>query len=108
MTFTPGTKIYVRYATGIMPPFTECLTISKYKNNLLYFKEKTPYYAVECHAASFYGFGYTMAGNVLVVKHKWQLPFAGVSEKIRFVMPARPFKAVPPLAIKMHLSTDIV
>ncbi len=107
MTFTPGTKVYVRYSTGIMQPFTECLTINKYKNGLLYFKEKTSYYAVECHAASFYGYSYTMAGNVLVTRHKWQIPFAGLTEKLKFISPAKPVKNnTQQHAMKMHMPAE--
>ncbi len=106
MTFTPGTKIYVRYSTDITRAFTECLTISKYKNNLLYFKEKTAYYAVECHAASFYGFSYNFAGNIIVARHKWQIPFASVAEKLKFIVPAKPAKSTSQPAIKMRMSAE--
>lgn len=108
MTFTPGTKIYVRYSTGIMQPFTECLTISKYKNGLLYFKEKTSYYAVECHAASFYGYSYTMAGNVIVTKHRWQIPFADITEKLKFIVPAKPVRStISEPVMKMQMPAGI-
>ena len=105
MIFTPGTKIYVCYSTGIMQPFTECLTISEYKNNLLYFKEKSSYYAVECYSASFYGYSHTMAGKVIITKHKWQLPFATAAEKIRRGLPASSLKTVhqqAPLNLRLH------
>ena len=107
MIFTPGTKVYVRYSTGIMNPYTECLTISKYKNNLLYFKEKTTYYAVECHASSFYGYGYTMAGNVIVTKHKWQIAFAGLAEKLKFIVPVNTAKTPAQASLKMHMSVEV-
>ena len=107
MIFTPGTKVYVRYSSGIMNPFTECLTINKYKNNLLYFKEKTPYYAVECHAASFYGYSYTMAGSVIVTRHKWQIAFAGLAEKLKFTMPAKTAKTPAHASLQMRMSVEI-
>ncbi len=107
MIFTPDAKVYVQYSTGIMPPFTEWLTISKYKNNLLYFKEKTFYYAVECHEASFYGYSYTPAGKVIVTKHKWQLPFANLAEKLKIMKPAKRTKesfSMP--VVKMRVSSE--
>ena len=99
MIFVPDTKIYVNYATGIMQSFTEALTIKKYKNNLLYFKEKSSYYAVECHNASFYGYSYTTAGRVIITKNKWQIPFALLAEKMRFIVPARPVKTITELPL---------
>ncbi len=89
MNFVPGSKVYVRYATGIMECSVEHLTISKYENNILSFEEKSDYYSVECHNASFYGFSYTLAGNVLVARNKWQFTLAMIAEKIRLATPAR-------------------
>lgn len=104
MIFTPGKKVYVSYSTGIMEPFTEELTISKYENNLLYFKEKSSYYAVECHNASFYGYSYTDAGKVFVTYEKWQLPLAAVTEKVKFKLPVKQYKATRRTAFPMQLS----
>lgn len=105
MIFTPDKKVYVQYSTGIMPPFVELLTVSKYKNQLLYFKEKTAYYAVECHEASFYGYSYTPAGKLIVTKHKWQLPFAKLTEKLKIMKPAKPVRATTPV-VKMRISAE--
>lgn len=92
MTFTTGAKVYVSYSTDIAGSTVEWLTIKEFKNNLLYFREKSSYYAVECHAASFYGHSRTLAGKVLITKHRWQLPFAAIAEKMTIAMPAQPVK----------------
>jgi len=90
MNFTPGTQVYVRYQADIEQTFTELLTISKYENNLLFFEEKSSYYAVECNNAAFYGYSYTLPGSVMIVKEKWQLPFALLTEQLRIsTLPAR-------------------
>ena len=104
MIFTPDARVYVSYSTDIMQPVVELLTISKYKNNLLYFKEKSSYYAVECHNASFYGYSSTMAGKIFVTKYRWQLPFAAIAEKMRFIIPVNHAKAVKEPAFKLRLS----
>ena len=105
MTFPSGTKVYVSYATDIAGPTVELLTIKEFKNDLLYFKEKSSYYAVECHAASFYGHSRTLAGKVLITRHRWQLPFAALAEKLVFVTPAKPVrkmaKAEPAMKLKL-------
>ncbi len=107
MFFTPDAKVYVQYSTEIMQPFTELLTISKYKNNLLYFKEKTFYYAVECHEASFYGYSYTAAGKVIVTKHKWQLLFANIAEKLKIMKPSKHQRATLSMpVVKLRVSAE--
>lgn len=92
MTFTPGTRVCVSYVSDIAGPTVERLTIKRFQNNLLYFQEKSLYYAVECYAASFYGHSRTMAGKILVTKYRWQLPFAALSEKLVIAQPAHPVK----------------
>ncbi len=104
MIFTPNAKVYVSYSTGIMRPVTELLTVSKYQNNLLYFKEKSSYYAVECYTESFYGYSYTLAGRVIVTKHKWQLSFAVIAEKMKTLKPVRSLKQSKEPALSLHLS----
>lgn len=104
MNFTAGTKVYVNYATGIMQSSTEHLTISKYENNLLYFREKSDYYAVECHQASFYGFSNTDAGTVLVTARKWQLSFASIAQSLKISVPANSFEPISRPAAPMQLS----
>ena len=107
MIFTPDAKVFVQYSTGIMPPFTELLTIGKYKNKLLYFKEKTVYYAVECHEASFYGYSYTAAGKLIVAKHKWQIPFANLAEKLKIMKPVRQAKTTSQMpVVKLRISAE--
>ena len=104
MNFATGTKVYVNYATGIMQSSTEVLTISRYENNVLYFKEKSDYYAVECHKASFYGYSHTDAGTVLVTARKWQLSLASVAETLKISVPSHSFKPISRPAAPMHLS----
>ena len=106
MNFTPGTKVHVNYATGIMKSSTEVLTISRYENNLLYFKEKSDYYAVECYKASFYGYSHTDAGRVLVTDHKWQLSFASLAESLKMSKISVPtsFEPISRPAAPMQLS----
>jgi hypothetical protein len=104
MTFTSGAKVYVSYSTDITGPTVELLTIKEFKNDLLYFQEKSSYYAVECHVASFYGYSRTLAGKVLITKHRWQLPFAALAEKMAISQPAKPAKKIvakPALSLKL-------
>ncbi len=109
MTFTTGSKVYVSYSTDITGPTVEWLTIREFKNNLLYFQEKSSYYAVECHVASYYGYSRTLAGKVLITKHRWQLPFAAISEKITIAMPAKPVrKAAKESAPRFELSKQAI
>ncbi len=104
MNFNKGTQVYVRFATGIMAPTVELLTISNYENNLLSFEGRSSYYSVECHQASFYGYSNTMAGNVLVTRHKWQLALANASEKLRVRMPENNFKGMMQPNMEFQLS----
>ena len=104
MIFTPGKKVCVSYSTGIMEPFTEVLTIKKYENNLLYFNEKSAYYAVECHNQSFYGYSYTDAGKVFVTERKWQLPFAMAFKTLNIKLPVKAYQPMQPQGFPMQLS----
>ena len=109
MTFTTGARVFVSYSTDIAGPTVELLTIKEFKNNLLYFQEKSSYYAVECHKASFYGYSRTLAGKVLITKHRWQLPFAAVAEKMAIAMPAQPArKTSKEPAITYKLSKQVI
>lgn len=102
MKFTKGTKVYVNYATGIMQSSTELLTIRKYENNLLYFEEKSDYYAVECHPASFYGYSHTDAGTVMVTNRKWQLSFASIAQSLKISVPTKSFEPLSRPVVPMQ------
>jgi hypothetical protein len=83
MNFLMGAKVYVCFDTLIAPSFVEILTIQKISKDLLFFEEKTPYYAVEYREFLFYAYSYNTAGNVLIVEKMWHLPFAKFIEKCR-------------------------
>ena len=87
ISFFNGMKVYVRYNAEIVAPFGKWLTVEKYENGVLYFKGKSPYDAIDCSAASFYGFGNSLAGSTLVTLKKWQIPFAAAAEKMRSLVP---------------------
>ena len=87
MKFITGIKVYVRYSADIALPFGEWLTIEKYENGLLYFRGQPVTAAITCNPASFYGFGYSLAGSTLVVMKKWHIPFAALAEKVKRFCP---------------------
>ncbi len=92
MKFISGSKIYVHYSADVVMPFGEWLTIEKYESGLLYFKEKPAYEAIDCNTASFYGYGYSLAGKTLVTEKKWHISFAAFAETIRRLLPVRSFR----------------
>lgn len=85
MNLIEGTKVYVKYNPLTYPAYVEVLTVKKCENGLLYFNEKSDYYSVEFKARKFYGYNYTLAGDVLFVTKLWLLPIAGILEKFRTV-----------------------
>jgi hypothetical protein len=78
-----GAKVYVCFDPLISPSFVEKLTIQNKSECLLFFEEKTPYYAVEYREFLFYAYSYNTAGNILIVEKVWHLPFAKFVERCR-------------------------